>query len=94
MAGYKSKQVELDELRANAAIESKMLAVELGKVQSETNLLILELKKNEGEAGFMQLEKDLILQAMEDSKKIDPALAARGVEQAEIKRQKMESEIA
>ncbi len=30
---------------------------------------------------------------MEDSKKIDPALAARGVEQAELKRQKMEQEI-
>lgn len=86
MAGYKSKQVELDELRSNVAAESKMLAIELGKVQAETNLIVLELKKHEGEAGFMQLEKDLILQAMEDSKKIDPALAARGVEQAELKR--------
>jgi hypothetical protein len=46
----------------------------------------MELKKYEGLAGFMQLEKDLILQAMEDAKGIDPGLAARGVEKAEARR--------
>lgn len=43
----------------------------------------MELKKYEGTADFMKLEKDLILQAMEDSKNIDAALAARGVEESE-----------
>ncbi len=46
----------------------------------------MELKKNEGLSGFMQLEKDLILQAMEDAKGIDPGLAARGVEKSEQRR--------
>ena len=80
IAGYKSKQVELDQIRVQAAEESRQLAIELGKAQSETNVLIMELKKFEGTAGFLQLEKDLILRAMEDSKNVDPGLAARGVE--------------
>lgn len=53
----------------------------------------MELKKFEGTAGFLQLEKDLILRAMEDSKNVDPGLAARGVEQAESRRTQIESEI-
>jgi len=35
--------------------------VELGKAQSESNVLVMEIKKFEGIAGFMQLEKDMIL---------------------------------
>ena len=65
-----------------------------GKAQSEANVLIMELKKFEGVSSFLTLEKDLILRAMEDSKNIDPALAARGVEQAEARRQQIEDEIA
>ena len=86
MTSYKSKQVELEQIRISASEESRKLAIELGKTQSETNILIMELKKFEGMAGFMQLEKDLILRAMEDSKSLDPGLAARGVEQAESRR--------
>lgn len=61
MTSYKNKQVELDQIRVRASDESRQLEIELGKVQSETNVLIMELKKYEGLAGFMQLEKDLIL---------------------------------
>lgn len=86
MTSYKNKQVELDQIRVRASDESRQLEIELGKVQSETNVLIMELKKYEGLAGFMQLEKDLILQAMEDAKGIDPGLAARGVEKSELRR--------
>ena len=42
--------------------------------------MIMELKKYEGLAYFMELEKELILRAMADSKNIDPAIAARGVD--------------
>jgi hypothetical protein len=55
------------------------LFVELGKAQTESNLLIMELKKYEGLVQFMELEKDLITQAMEDARGVDPALAARGL---------------
>ena len=61
MTSYKNKQIELDQIRVRASDESRELEIELGKVQSETNVLIMELKKYEGLAGFMQLEKDLIL---------------------------------
>ena len=43
------------------------MAVSLGKAQSETNVLILELKKYEGLAKFMDLERDLILKAQADA---------------------------
>ena len=39
------------------------MAIELGQAQSQTNVLILELKKYEGLAKFMDLERDLILKA-------------------------------
>jgi len=90
---YKNKQVELDQIRIKASDESRHLEIELGKAQSETNMLIMELKKYEGMASFMQLEKDLILQAMEDAKGIDPGLAARGVEKSELRRNQIELEI-
>lgn len=93
MTSYKSKQVELDQIRASAAGESKRLAVELGKAQSEANVLIMELKKFEGISGFLGLEKELILRAMEDSKSVDPALAARGVEEADSRRLQIENEV-
>ena len=54
----------------------------------------MELKKHEGLAGFMSLEKDLILRAMEDLKGIDPALAARGVEATERRRQDLQLQIS
>jgi len=39
----------------------------------------MELKKYEGLVQFMELEKELITQAMEDARGVDPALAARGL---------------
>ena len=86
MTSYKKKQSELDIIRSKAADESRLLAIELGRAQSETNVLIMELKKFEGLAGFMQLEKDLILRAIEDAKGVDPSMAARGLEQAELRK--------
>ena len=53
----------------------------------------MELKKFEGIAGFLNLEKELILRAMNDSKNIDPALAARGVQEADSRRNQIEQEI-
>jgi len=53
----------------------------------------MELKKFEGISGFLGLEKELILRAMEDSKSVDPALAARGVEEADSRRLQIESEV-
>jgi hypothetical protein len=65
--------LELDTIRIKASEENRNLEVELGKAQSESNVLVMEIKKFEGIAGFMQLEKDMILQAMSDAKGIDPA---------------------
>jgi chromosome segregation ATPase len=90
---FKQKQLELDTVRVQAADEARRLSVDLGKAQSEANVLIMELKKYEGLASFLTLEKDLILRAMEDQKGIDPALAARGVEQTEQRRQELQREI-
>lgn len=60
---FDQKQNELDKLRTQAGDDARKMAVELGKAQSETNVLILELKKYEGLAKFMDLERDLILKA-------------------------------
>jgi len=79
MKSHKNKQTELDQLRLNASEESRRLSVELGKAQTESNLLIMELKKYEGLVSYMELEKDLITQAMEDARGVDPALASRGL---------------
>jgi hypothetical protein len=83
MSKYKAKQVELDEIRQRAAEQNRGLAVELGRAQSETNILIMELKKYEGISNFMTLEKELILRAMEDAKCVDPGLAARGLDESD-----------
>ena len=60
---FDEKQRELDKLRTQAGEDARKMAVSLGKAQSETNVLILELKKYERLAKFMDLERDLILKA-------------------------------
>ena len=70
------------------------MAVELGKAQSETNVLILELKKYEGLAKFMDLERDLILKAQADAKGMNPAITSQDIEEAEERREMLENEIA
>ena len=70
-------------MRSKASEDARNLALELSKAQSETNMLIMELKKYEGLVGFMGMEKDMIRKAMEDAEGVDPALAARGLDAAE-----------
>ena len=70
------------------------MAVELGKAQSETNVLILELKKYEGLAKFMDLERDLILKAQQDAAGMNPAITSQDIEEAENKQEYLENEIA
>lgn len=41
---FKQKQLELDTVRVQAADEARRLSVDLGKAQSEANVLIMELK--------------------------------------------------
>ena len=70
------------------------MAVELGKAQSETNVLILELKKYEGLAKFMDLERDLILKAQSDAQGLNPAITSQDIDDAEARQQVLEEEIA
>lgn len=63
-------------MRDKAGSDAKTLAIELSKAQSESNVLILELKKFEGLAKFMDLERDLILKAQMEAKGVDPVLSA------------------
>ena len=91
---FDQKQNELDKLRTQAGEDARKLAVELGKAQSETNVLILELKKYEGLAKFMDLERDLILKAQADAKGMNPAITSQDIEEAEERREMLENEIA
>jgi hypothetical protein len=59
---FDQKQKQLDDLREKAGNDARRLALELGKAQSESNILLLELKKYEGLHKFMDLERDMILQ--------------------------------
>ena len=61
------------------------MAVELGKAQAETNVLVLEVKKFEGLHKFMDLERDLILKAQADAKGLNPAVTSQDIEQAEAR---------
>ena len=59
------------------------MAVELGKAESETSVLILEIKKFEGLHKFMSMERDLILKAQADAKVLNPAISGQNIELAE-----------
>ena len=61
------------------------MAVELGKAQAETNVLVLEVKKFEGLHKFMDLERDLILKAQADAKGLNPAVTSQDIEEAEAR---------
>ena len=91
---FDQKQNELDKLRTQAGDDARKMAVELGKAQSETNVLILELKKYEGLAKFMDLERDLILKAQQDAAGMNPAITSQDIEEAENKQEYLENEIA
>lgn len=60
---FENKQSELDDLRKQAGDDARKLSVELCQAQKETNILVLEVKKYEGLHKFMDLERELILQA-------------------------------
>ena len=91
---FDQKQNELDKLRTQAGDDARKMAVELGKAQSETNVLILELKKYEGLAKFMDLERDLILKAQQDAAGMNPAITSQDIDEAESKQEMLENEIA
>lgn len=87
------KQKQLDDLREKASNDARKFAMELGKAQSESNVLLLELKKYEGLHKFMDLERDMILQAQQDAEGIDPAISTQNVAASETRRRQLEDEI-
>ena len=54
--------------------------LELGRAQSESNVLLLELKKYEGMHKFMDREREMILQAQQDAEGFDPAISTQNVD--------------
>ena len=87
---FESKQRELDELRVQAGDDARRLSIELCQAQKETNVLVLEVKKYEGLHKFMDLERDLIMKAQADARRMNPAISSMDVEEAEQRQEELE----
>ena len=90
---YESKQTELDGLRRQAGEDAKRLSQELTNAQKDTNILVLEVKKFEGLHRFMDMERNMIMQAQADSKGKNPGISAQEMEHAQERTMELNAKI-
>ena len=78
------------EVRKQAGNDLRKYSVELCQAQKETNVLVMEVEKYKGLHKFMDIERQMIMQAQTDAAGLNPAITSQNIDDAEHRQEKLE----